>query len=55
MRQPGLPEFAGIWASLSPELKEVVLALPSLPEPLKAGIAAIVRATGNAEPRPEHP
>jgi hypothetical protein len=41
--QPDLLTFAALWASLPPELREVVLALPALPQPIKAGIVAMVR------------
>jgi len=34
-----------IWRSLSPELREVVQGLPDLPEAVKAGIVAMVKAS----------
>ena len=35
-------------AATTPDLAEVIAAWPSLPEPIKAGILALVKATGTA-------
>jgi len=40
------PEAIQIWRSLTPELRRVVRSLPRLPEPVKAGIMAMVEASG---------
>jgi hypothetical protein len=42
--EPDLLRLRAVWASLSPELKEVMLALPTLPEPIKRGIVTMVQA-----------
>lgn len=41
--QSDLLRVEALWASLPAELRDVVLALPTLPEPIKAGIVAMVR------------
>jgi len=47
---PGeLQNLAEFWNSLTPELRGVVLALADLPEAVKAGIVAMVKAAAGKE------
>ena len=41
------------WRTLTPELREVAMALPELPQAVRAGITAMVKAAQTAEYAPE--
>ena len=46
-RAENAPETVSVPSQIAPDLVKVIDAWPSLPEPVKAGILAMVKAAGN--------